>query len=587
LQTAVITDDPYLAALLSCALAKRGTYVAVINGPRMSRSDRSGEVARCNNALARLKAKTTLLANLPEEAKMAMLAPLPKSNARVMSEKDVAELIANTKGITTPPLRWGRERIGIGLLKALYEQKMIEFFDESSPIENIKSRSGHLVVCEAGEPLSEVIAANYAYALGAGLYLIDKTDDQECKEILESYYSINAPQNNSGAERDRLQARLRELCQGIELPQNGSLTFITRGLPFGVAYPELPSTHLFTYPHLGISIINGFAAEQKGTRGVNIAALVDPQKVCAPEIEAAIKILPERGIFVRGYRGKGATVRKISEMVDLFPYDLLIFATHCGDAKGYRCTYEYKDSEGIDRRLIVDIAIGIANTDDPDMLRVDQFIRFHSLDGVDWIDPTAKKNLYVGKAIVDFSERFKANDLEPVRKDLIPRVVGSAAMAMYDNNYIALPRSLAAEGSPIIINNACVSWHELAKRFTFSGARVYVGTLYPVSDSEAEAVVTRIIKKYFEKPLPHAVWSAQNAVYEKSSTRRPYVVTGVYTQYLRVTNEDVPQRIFGKLKSAEQYWSSINKNKSAKDIASVATYYEREISSFCSRYLEI
>ena len=30
---------------------------------------------------------------------------------------------------------------------------------------------------------------------------------------------------------------------------------------------------------------------------------------------------------------------------------LLLFATHCGDAPGYRWTYEYQDSEGIDRSL--------------------------------------------------------------------------------------------------------------------------------------------------------------------------------------------------------------------------------------------
>lgn len=64
-------------------------------------------------------------------------------------------------------------------------------------------------------------------------------------------------------------------------------------------------------------------------------------------------------------------------MMDLFPYDLLIFATHCGDASGYRWTYKFTDSEEIDRTLVVDIAIGVAQTDDADMLNVSQFLRFH------------------------------------------------------------------------------------------------------------------------------------------------------------------------------------------------------------------
>jgi hypothetical protein len=556
----------------------------------MTRPDHTGEAARRNNSLARLKAKTTLIAGLPDEARLTMLAALPKGHAREVSDADVLSLAVNPKVRDRAALRWGRDRIGIGLLKALYDQRMIEFFDESSPSEAVKPRSGHLVVCEAGEPLSEVIAANYAYALGAGLHIIDETDKVECRELLEAYYSIDAPDGNPSEVRDRVQARLREMCRGVELPPDGSLTFITKQLPFGVAYPELPSTHLFNYPDLGITIINGFAAEQKGSRGVNVAVLVDPEKVRAPEIEAATRMLPARRIFVRGYRGPGATVRHITEMVDLFPYDLLIFATHCGDARGYRWTYEFRDGEGIDRTLIVDIAIGVGNTDDPDILSVAQFIRFHSLDGVDWSDPVAKEQLYVGTAIRDFMDRKKAKCLEPVYKETITRVIGSAAMAMVDDDYLAMPRSLALEGSPIIINNACVSWHELAKRFTFANARAYVGTVFPVLDWEAEAIVIRLLDKYFGKPLPHAVWAAQNAVYGTSSNRRPYVVTGVYTQRLRATQEDVPRRILREFEGAAREWNArlargTNGNDGLeKQIREIVAYYNREIPAFRLRW---
>src|SRR6185312_7296821 len=121
----------------------------------------------------------------------------------------------------------------------------------------------------------------------------------------------------------------------------------------------------------------------------------------------------------------------------------LIFATHCGDASGYRWTYQCTDSEGLERELVVDIAIGVGATNDPDMLNVMEFMRFHSLDGVDWSDPVAKANLYVGCAIRDFVKRKGLKDLEPVRKDTIGRVRMSAAMAMHDHNYIAIPRALA------------------------------------------------------------------------------------------------------------------------------------------------
>lgn len=441
-------------------------------------------------------------------------------------------------------------------------------------------------MCEAGEPLSEVIAANYAYSLGAGLHVIDETDEVERERLLEAYYSIEALGVDAFAERERLKRRLREMVGTVAVREGGSFTFITKRLPFGAAFPEHPSTHLFAYPDLGVAIINGFAAEQPHTRGVNVVALVDPEKVPAPEIEAARKLLPQRSMLVRSYRGLGASVRAISEMVDLFPYDLLIFATHCGDAPGYRWTYEYLDSEGISRRLVVDIAIGVSQADDQDLLRVTQFSRFHSLDGVDWNDPVAKSSLYVGKAIVDWMDLKKDDQLEPVHKEGISRVLGSAAMMMSDHIYMPMPRTLAADGTPIVINNACVSWHELASRFMFSGARAYVGTLFSVSGIEAEEVIGRTLDKYFGKPIPHAVWAAQNATYGTGGDRRPYVVTGVYPQRLRVTKENVPSRILSRLQTGQKYWHERkdavrdSNTRLTKDAYSIAIFYEREIR-FC------
>ena len=446
------------------------------------------EIIRRVATIAHAGTKSTLLAGLSAEARDAIIDKLPQNHAKVVGFGDVAALSVDPNRAERPQLVWGRDRIGLGLLTALYSGQLIEFADKESPRDAVPSKSGHLVICEAHKPLSEVIAANYAYALNAGLHIFDETNAVEGKALLEAFYSIDAPGVNAAAERARVSARMRELVGAVDLPANGSITFIVRQLPVGVAFPELPGTHLFTYPDLGRAVFNGFAAEQPGTRGTNVAVLVNPRKVAAPEIEAAAKLLPGRKIFVRGYEGRGANVRAVSEMVDLFPYDLLLFATHCGDASGYRWTYEYRDSEGIDRKLAVDVAIGVGHTDDEDVLRVMEYNRFHSLDGVDWNDPVAKADLYVGSAIRDWSERVRDEAFKPVHREPLDRVLGSAVLAMADNNYLPMPRALACEGSPIIFNNACVSWHELAGRFMFTNARAYIGTLYPVSDIEAEAV---------------------------------------------------------------------------------------------------
>jgi hypothetical protein len=303
-----------------------------------------------------------------------------------------------------------------------------------------------------------------------------------------------------------LPGNLRELAGDIPVPQNGSITFFCRDHPYGFGFSEVPSTHLFTYPDLGIAVIHGFAAEQPGARGVQVATLVDPGTADASEIDAAATSLSERGKFVRVYRGPRADVRSVNDMMELFPYDLLLIATHCGDSDGYRQTYEFTDSEGHKRTLVVDVALGIGRTDDNDMLQVTQFQRFVSLDGVDWNDPQKKNKLYVGMAMRDYNRLMEGpNGPLPTKSETVGRVVGSAAMKMFDNNLIALPRTLAAESTPIIINNACVSWHRLAGNFMFGGARAYVGTLVPVLPVEAQDIVTRVLKKHFGKALAHAL----------------------------------------------------------------------------------
>jgi hypothetical protein len=252
-----------------------------------------------------------------------------------------------------------------------------------------------VVVCEDDDDLAQVIAANYAYALDAGLCLIPAVAEEDARSILESFYSLHEPGAESPTSRlDRLIARLRALAGELPLIDGGCVTFVTRRLPWGVAFPEIPSTHLFSYPDLGISIINGITAEQPDSLGVRVAALIDPGSVDAKEAEAVAEGLSGRGVLVRRLRGRRATVRDGSLMIELFPYDLLLISTHCGDASGWRWTYEFEDSEGIDRVLVVDLAIGVAENPVDEIVNVTQFTRFVSIDGIDWGDDAKKRAHY-------------------------------------------------------------------------------------------------------------------------------------------------------------------------------------------------
>ena len=225
-------------------------------------------------------------------------------------------------------LHWGRDQIGVGLLKALRAGQNLAFDDRPSPYEWVGSKSKHMVVCEEGEELSQVIAANYAFALDAGLFLIPEVDEDQAEDLLEAFYKLYDPETGSAPAQAQAQLRqeLIALCGSLPIPEDGSITFIGK-LPFGFAYPEYPSTHLFEYPDLGCAVINGFAGEQPRTPGTGAVMLVDPGTTPAPEIQAAVDLLEPRRAFIRVYQDSGASVREVSDMMEHFPYDLLIIAT--------------------------------------------------------------------------------------------------------------------------------------------------------------------------------------------------------------------------------------------------------------------
>ena len=338
----IFSDDAKLAAQVASVLSMPGTYLPVVDGPRMRRPDRQAEIVDRTNAAARSRARRIFLVGLADESANALSQYLGKRQLlRIRSSDDLAAISVN-KTKSNRPFVWGNNRLGIGLLLALRRGRQIFFEDRPSEKMNISPRSDHLVVCEEGDEFAQVIAANYAYALNARLFLIQPTPEERVDQIMERFYSVldNREQSPSEALRE-LREELRDIAGDIPIPSGGSITFITDGLPYGFAFPEVPTTHLFSYPNLGITTLHGFAAEQPGSHGVQVATLVNPETTPAPEIDAAANILSEQRLFVRVYQGPRADVTSVSEMIELFPYDLLIIATHCGDVSGYRWTYEF------------------------------------------------------------------------------------------------------------------------------------------------------------------------------------------------------------------------------------------------------
>ena len=180
--------------------------------------------------------------------------------------------------------------------------------------------------------------------------------------------------------------------------------------------------------------------------------------------------------------------------------------------------------------------------------------------------------------------RGKDQKLKPTKKETVGRVVGAAALKMSGGNLILLPKPLANNGTPIVINNACVSWHRLAETFTYCNARSYIGTMFEITEYEAVEVVTRLLEKHHTKPLAHALWSTQREVYEEGG-RCPYVVTGVYPQTLRAKRHDMTQTIKCLESTLRAHKRELAQTRADdadryKAITNRVAYYERQATHF-------
>jgi hypothetical protein len=505
---AIVGDKPTVVAEIASLFTRPRRYLPVIDGPRMGRSDWSNEVIRRRNALAKAQSRCVVLVDLDVRSVQHLSGDGPAGMFISVSSVDQAAT-ALKRWVKGPSERmaWGSDNLGVGLLLARRSKKRLLTDLQVSPTINFVSSGTHLLIaCEGGNELAQITASNLAFATDASFLIIPQLAEDERDDWLEAIYSLGSGGDVSGgfvALRDRARGRLPE----SEFGKYKQLLFITNGFPWGIAVPECATTHMFSYPDFGRCVVEGIWASHDLSRGARNALLIHPQQAAGSEIEIIAESLCENKTLVRVQAGPQARVAKIHFLTETLPFDIVVISTHTGDVSGERVTYEFKDSEGLSRRLVIDHAVGFGYDPKTDKVLVQQFERFHELDGVNWTDRAAKENLYVGAAITswvalgDVLERNKYK----VTAEKIQRVIGSMALQMHDDLWFPMLHAFSPSCSPAITNNGCSSWHQLSKRFAFAGARAYVGALFPITEAEAQEVGISIFRKHLGVSLPTAL----------------------------------------------------------------------------------
>lgn len=580
--TALITDDAVLAARVSSLFTRAGRYLPVMDGPRITRSDHPHEVTRRLQAAHRTACARLLMAGLPDAAKAALRRRNPAA-VDLAGYDEVREALKGFVKLPREQLRCGPRNLGSALYLARLQRKELIVDEAAADAPGLVEASAHLLVaCEAHDELAQVTASNLAFAYGASYLTFPALSKAEHGAWIEELYALGDGLDVTGRLAD-ISARARAHFARVDLSKYQAILFVTFEFPWGIAFPEVPTTHLYGYPDLGRSVVVGLWASQSANRGGRNALLIEPTLVEGGEVEVIARALQRNRTMTRVLTHRAASVGRVTDLLDFMPHDVIVISSHAGDAQGERVTYQYGDDEGRQRTLVVDQTQSITYDRVEDKYPVLEFTRFVSLDGVSWEDDDAKKALPVGSAINKWASMdMLVRQRHVVAQEDISRVRMSMAMMLHDGPWLFISHGLHPAAAPLVLSNCCWSWHEIGARMMFAGCRGYVGALFPVTEVEAQEVGQALFQGSAGEPTFKALWRAQRQVYGVSA-RRPYAMLGLPSIHLPVNAVDTPKFLNDTYVAEIARWSDVGRRSSHPE----AQAHARHAGNFLAADLQL
>jgi len=415
------------------------------------------------------------------------------------------------------------------LLVAMKNQKILELDESITETDNyFHGGSGLLIVAEDRKDITSIIIGNYAYAFNASLLFIDDISKETMESLNDRFFKIYDPGINTEYELKKIKDDILKLLPSINTSPYYCITFFTKGIPFGFAFPQLPCSHIYNYPFLGASLCNYIAIEQNTNSEIKVGLLIDPGEFNESETDLFIKSLNTKKIYIRQLVDKEATVNNAHLFLAAYPADIILISSHANEVSGWRKTYKYMDSENIERELVIELGIGFGWDPVIEKFHLVEFNRFVSLDGIDWSDKEAKSKHYIGRAIRDFIELNISKDSKnEIHSEKIKQVHSAMAYKMSDGVFLPMLHGLSDETSPIVISNACSSWRKVSFDVMVAGGRVYIGPVRDIMNIEAMEFIRILFTKHLQRSVCFGLWRTQCELYT-DEIRRPYLFAGTH-----------------------------------------------------------
>jgi len=365
-------------------------------------------------------------------------------------------------------------------------------------------------------------------------------------------YLQNWKENDDPIQLAELEHLVRKRIDGKLFVNLDYATFFTEGLPYSLILKNsIPCTYVHLSLRPDLFVFNGIMF--KDGECFHSAVVFSPVFFSDEETNWLVDFFRESGYYIRALKGRDATVAQLDFHAQYFPFDILHLCSHGGEVDGYEMTEHFVDCNGNKHVVEFDEVIGFTPVPErPAMVRVHRKAFPRKLDGMLWRSPELHENRYPNHVI---SSMWKSMLESKGRRKPKGRIAMSCAIRCADSIHQGQLNTLASFSSPLVFNNTCWSWHEVAAFFLACGARGYLGTLWDIGNAAAVTGARAFYKNLYKGTVLSAFTKALKAI-EHTPSKDIYIYWGLHFATLRAARNrsESKHEVRQELTAAARRW---------------------------------
>lgn len=437
-----------------------------------------------------------------------------------------------------------------------------------------------LIVIEKINTVSTVTAINYALSIDAIVAIIPpvRIDGIQAISLIEKWKS------NPSNVTNELKAEVFNSIEHIDFSKYEFATFFTVGVPYAVVLENIiPISHVHLYLNADFFVFNNIYYESNITPESGI--VFSPLKFIDEETNFLIEELKKNQYYVKTLIGEDATAYNLDLHIKVYPFNILHICSHGGEINGYEINETFEDRDGNIHSVKYDQVVTFAPSPKKKLIPVTFKSIIRELDGFDWNNDKTEKEKYPSYVFEDMFNAISKNK-KPNRKP-VDVIIDSCSIKCFDFNYQAMFNIIASLTSPIIFNNTCWSWYEIALSFISSGARGYIGTLWDINNKTAIQCAEIFYKSLFKDTVLNSLHKSLKEIIE-TKDEHVYIYWGLHFTTLSIGKSVKESRleIASRLLQSLERWKlklAIVKDSNKKNINEIiewnASQLAREFNS--------